>query len=75
MFVMFRNLQAAVCSYFDFESQNSGFPYTLKLPSMSFLADDNFTDRMPPNTPFVYQCVIHNSGTLECDISFVEDCY
>lgn len=61
-----RNLQAAVCSYFDFESQNnhSLTPYMIKLPSMSFITMANFVDRYPPNTPFVYQCIVNNSGNF-----------
>ncbi|KAJ6220152.1 hypothetical protein RDWZM_005964 [Blomia tropicalis] len=66
------NLQAAVCSYFDYENQNSS--YLIKLPSMSFISDPNFVDRWPPNSSFTYHCIVTNSGDepwpLGCSLRF-----
>lgn len=61
----FRNLEAAVCAYFDHDGSNnalSPFPF-IKLPAMTFTpSDNNFVDRIPVNTPFFYHCIITNSG-------------
>ncbi|XP_076236858.1 protein ILRUN [Calliopsis andreniformis] len=52
------NLQAAICSYFDFES-----PY--KFPCMSLICDSTIGDgeSIPPNTKFRKSWRIQNSGT------------
>ncbi|XP_046837246.1 protein ILRUN isoform X2 [Vespa crabro] len=52
------NLQAAVCSYFDYES-----PF--KLPCMTLLCDSTIGDgeSVPPNTKFQKSWRIQNSGT------------
>lgn len=52
------NLQAAICSYIDFETQ-------YKSPCMTRLSDDPFdsTEAVPPNTKFRKQWRIQNSGS------------
>ncbi|XP_012265109.1 protein ILRUN [Athalia rosae] len=52
------NLQAAICSYFDFES-----PF--KLPSMGLLCDSTIGEgeSVPPNTKFRKSWQIQNTGT------------
>ncbi|XP_067135990.1 protein ILRUN [Centruroides vittatus] len=52
------NLQAAVCSYFDFESPKEN------LPSMSFVKDVTIGEgeAIPPNTKFVKTWRIQNHG-------------
>lgn len=53
-----RNLQAAICSYFDFES-------TYKLPCMTLLCDSTIGEgeSVPPNTKFRKSWRVQNSGT------------
>lgn len=52
------NLQAAVCSYFDFEASKEN------LPSMLFLKDVTIGEgeAVPPNTKFIKTWRIHNPG-------------
>ncbi|XP_015430574.1 PREDICTED: uncharacterized protein C6orf106 homolog [Dufourea novaeangliae] len=52
------NLQAAICSYFDFES-----PF--KLPCMTLIRDSTIGDgeSVPPNTKFRKSWQVQNSGT------------
>ena len=55
---LFRNLQAAICSYYDFEQPN------IKLPSMSFIRDVTIGEgeSIPPNTQFTKTWRLQNSG-------------
>ncbi|CAG0914950.1 unnamed protein product [Notodromas monacha] len=55
------NLQAAICSYFDFEHPNGTGP---TLPSMSFIKDVTVGEgeSIPPNTRFVKTWRLQNSG-------------
>lgn len=52
------NLQAAVCSYFDYESPRD------KLPIMAFVRDVTIGDgeSVPPNTKFIKTWRVQNSG-------------
>jgi hypothetical protein len=53
-----RNLQAAICSYYDLEQPQ------MKVPSMSFTRDITIGEgeSIPPRTPFVKTWRIQNSG-------------
>ncbi|KAK2715285.1 protein ILRUN-like [Artemia franciscana] len=52
------NLQAAICSFFDFQHGN-------RLPSMAFVADITIGEgeSIPPNTRFIKTWRVRNSGT------------
>jgi len=60
------NLQAAICSYFEFQSNT-------KLPSMSFIKDITIGEgeSVPPNTRFVKTWRVANSG----DDRWPDGCY
>ena len=70
---LFRNLQAAICSYYDFEQPN------IKLPSMSFIRDVTIGEgeSIPPNTQFTKTWRLQNSGKsfpgLEIGCNFIID--
>ncbi|XP_075680951.1 protein ILRUN [Dermatophagoides pteronyssinus] len=54
------NLQAAICSYFDYEStlpQN----YLQKLPEIQIKPEPNICECLP-NSSFTYRCTVNNSG-------------
>jgi hypothetical protein len=58
LFVL-RNLQAAICSYFDFETTCN------KLPCMTLVCDSTIGEgeSVPPNTKFRKSWRVENSGT------------
>lgn len=64
------NLQAAICSYFDFEASKEN------LPSMSFLKDVTIGEgeAVPPNTKFIKTWRIQNAGDTSwppgCSLKF-----
>ncbi len=55
---IFRNLQAAVCAYYDLEQP------TVRLPCMAFVQDITIGEgeSIPPNTEFIKTWRIQNSG-------------
>lgn len=55
-----RNLQAAVCSYYDFEQPN------VRIPLMTFIKDVTIGDgeSIPPNTRFIKTWRVQNSGEI-----------
>lgn len=57
---LFRNLQAAVCAYFDYESPRD------KLPMMALVCDITVGDgeSVPPNTKFIKTWRVQNAGKL-----------
>ena len=56
--IFLRNLQAAICAYYDFEQP------AVKLPSMSFVRDITIGEgeSVPPDTNFVKSWQVQNSG-------------
>lgn len=56
----FRNLQAAVCAYYDYEQPN------VKLPCSALVGDVTIGEgeSVPPSTPFVKTWRIQNSGNF-----------
>ena len=58
--ILFRNLQAAICSYYDIEQP------TVELPSMTVVDDVTIGEgeSVPPNTKFCKTWRIQNSGKL-----------
>lgn len=56
--VCYRNLQAAIGAYYDFESPN------INTPSMSFVEDVTIGEgeSVPPDTPFTKTWRIQNTG-------------
>lgn len=56
----YRNLQAAICAYYDFESDQAG----LKLPELAFVSDVTVGEgeAVPPNTTFTKTWRIANPG-------------
>lgn len=68
---IYRNLQAAIGAYYDFESPN------ISVPSMSFVEDVTIGEgeSIPPDTQFIKTWRIQNSGkcvmnNLPCSIFF-----
>lgn len=59
MFIL-RNLQDALCSYFDYESQN--FNFIMRLPKMSLQTNTNFKEDLPPSHQFIYSTTVVNTG-------------
>jgi hypothetical protein len=53
-----RNLQAAICAYYDYEQPS------IKIPQMAFVQDVTIGEgeSVPPNTPFVKTWRIKNCG-------------
>lgn len=60
IFFLFRNLQAAVCSYFDFDSPKD------KLPKMAFVRDVTIGEgeAVPPNMKFIKTWKIQNPSNF-----------
>ena len=54
----YRNLQAAVCSYYDYEQPNA------RVPCMAFVRDVTIGEgeSVPPNTNFVKTWQLQNTG-------------
>lgn len=54
----FRNLQAAICSYYDFDQPS------VKLPEIAFISDVTIGEgeAVPPNTTFTKTWRVANSG-------------
>lgn len=59
-FFRYRNLQAAIGAYYDFESPSGS------APSMSFVKDVTIGEgeSIPPDTPFIKTWRIQNTGTV-----------
>jgi len=57
----FRNLQAAIGSYYDFDQPN------VKLPELAFVSDVTIGEgeAVPPNTTFIKTWRIGNAGLLK----------
>lgn len=66
----FRNLQAAIGAYYDFESPN------INAPSMSFVEDVTIGEgeSVPPDTQFTKTWRIQNTGNYSPSTGNVECC-
>lgn len=64
---IYRNLQAAIGAYYDFESPN------ISVPSMSFVEDVTIGEgeSIPPDTQFIKTWRIQNSGKCIMGISML----
>lgn len=72
--IYLRNLQAAICSYYDFDQPS------VKLPELAFITDVTIGDgeAVPPNTTFTKTWRVANSGNknnhnIYCSRYFAED--
>lgn len=70
LFVLNRNLQAAIGAYYDFESPN------VNTPSMSFVEDVTIGEgeSVPPDTPFTKTWRIQNAGAQHAAASTCSAC-
>ena len=61
-FHLHRNLQAAICSYYDFDQPS------VKSPQLAFVGDVTIGDgeAVPPNTTFTKTWRVANSGGFFC---------